>query len=180
MCLEWERGSQRQTKRERGRETQRQTEMYWHAVGESRDAVMTHTVHKASSTPSLCWYTIAEVEDHCYRYLTSTTAPCFTNTGSYKWFQYFQTQQCYRVHHGFALFIQYYLQEPLTMFPVFLIPSSGFTFSFLSILSAISTVMNKQTQKQAPSLKSMLQATFLHACSQIGLKTIVDIREEVH
>lgn len=66
------------------------------------------------------------------------------------------------------------------MFCVFLIHSSGFTVSFLSILSAFSAVMNKQTQKQAPSLKSMLQATFLHACSQIGLKTTVDIKEEVH
>lgn len=135
--------------------------------------------HPLQERISLCSYTIAEVEDQCYRYLTSTAAPCFINTGSYKWFRYFQTQQCYRLHHNFALFIQYYQQEPLTLFCVFLILSSGFTVSFLSILSAFSAVVNKETQKQAPLLKSMLQATFLHACSQIGLKMIVDIREEV-
>lgn len=133
--------------------------------------------HPLQESTSLCWYPNAEAEDPCYRYLASAIVPCFINTGSYKWFQCYQVQRCSRVHHGFALFIQYYLQEPLTLLCVFLIPSNGFVVSFYSILPPFSVA----DTKTSPLTKINATGNILiHDGSQTGLKTVVDTGEEVY
>lgn len=155
MCLE------RETETEKEIETERQTEIYWHIVGGSQECC--HTSYNAqdiihtrkyqpqivpvlrlmnpaacNQLPQLC---PASTLNHTECFQTRRI-PAFPNTAM------FQSSP------------RFLLNSLITLLCVFLSPRSASTVYFYFILPACSTVMNKQTLKQAPSQKWIPQKTF--------------------